>query len=258
MPRIVTPISHLFLDSVMAQLIACHSDFLECRDHSPQFDSSKQILFHSDIEPAHTLTQQDFDYLKKIKTDKPNLELVSFHLASCYHSPILEGGLFMPGGHHYSRSELMRNARENFIKIKEIFGPKIKIAVENNNHYNTPAYENITDPEFISEVVYTNEIFFLYDIAHAKVSAHNMLLSYEEYKTKLPLDKALQIHICKSGLRDGVAYDAHFMPEAEEWDEIKLLLTNYPLIQYLTIEYYKELEGLIQSLQYLKEQIDNE
>lgn len=258
MPSIVTPVSHLFRDPSIAQRIADNSDYLECRDHSPQFESSAQILFHTDIEPAHRLTQEDFDYLKRIKTEKPNLKLVSFHLASCYHSPILKGGLFLPGGYHYSRSELMSNARENFTKIKAIFGPEVMIAVENNNYYDTPAYEDITDPIFISEVVYTNEIFFLYDLAHAKVSAHNLGISYEAYKTKLPLDKALQIHICKSGLRDGVAYDAHFLPEAEEWDEIKLILTNFPQIQYLTIEYYKELEGLIESLQYLKMQIDNE
>lgn len=258
MVSVVTPVSHLFRNSAMAQLIADNSDFLEFRDHSPQFDSSKQILFHTDLEPAHKLTQDDFEYLEKIAKSKPNLELVSFHLASCYHNPILENGLFMPGGYCYSSSEMISNARKNFPKIKEIFGPGIKIAIENNNHYETPAYAHITDPEFISDLLYTNEISFLYDIAHAKVSSHNMGITYEAYKNKLPLDKAIQIHICKSGVRDGMAYDAHFLPDMEEWNEIKMILTMQPQIQYLTIEYYKEIEGLIQSLQYLKREINNE
>ncbi len=255
MASIVTPISHLFKREEDAKQILAHSDFLECRDHSPEFEVRPQILFHTDLQPAHKLSEEDFIYLEKVKKEKPNLALVSFHLASCYHSPLIENAVFVPGGHRYEVAELLANAAENLEKIKTILGANIKIAIENNNYYQTPAYDYITEPAFISEIINTNQIFFLYDIAHAKVSSHNAGSTYETYKASLPLNRAAQIHICKSGIKDGKAYDAHFSPDEQEWNEVTALLAEYNTIEYLTIEYYKDFSGLLTSLQELKKRI---
>lgn len=254
MPSIVTPISHLFEVQDHADLIIAHSDKLECRDHSTESDVLLQTLFHCELQPCHQLEETDFRYLEKVKKIKPELELISFHLASSCHSPELKNGIFMPGagGHEYSDIELLQNARVNFSRIKNIFGPGIKIAIENNNFYPTLAYQFITDPEFISEIVFGNDISFLYDIAHAKVSSYNLGVSYEVYKKGLPLKNAIQLHICKSGINEEMAYDAHFIPDEEEWAEVSSLLETCKTIQYLTVEYYRDVNGLIDSLKYLK------
>ena len=89
-------------------------------------------------------------------------------------------GNFIPG-EKISRRKLISNAKSNFVIIKKS-KKNIMIAVENNNHYNTEAYDYITSPKFISQIVNDNKINFLFDIAHAKISSHNMSLSYEEYK----------------------------------------------------------------------------
>jgi uncharacterized protein (UPF0276 family) len=252
MHSIVTPISHLFGIENNAARIARMSDSLECRDHSVAYDVSLQTLFHCELQPCHKLAETDFTYLEKIRDTKTELELISFHLASCYHSPVIENSVFEPGGYRYSKSELFENARINFKKIKKIFGPNVVIAIENNNFYATPAYEYVTDPEFISQVVVENNINFLYDIAHAKVSSYNLGLKYEAYKLALPLEKTVQLHICKSGIRNGAAYDAHFIPDEEEWTEIISLMKAYKGIRYFTIEYYREIDGLIGSIHNLK------
>jgi hypothetical protein len=164
----------------------------------------------------------------------------------------------VPGTKRYSREELLNNARNNIARIKKILGPKIDIAIENNNHYATPAYDYITEPSFITSVVNDNGIYLLYDIAHAKVSAHNKGITYEIYKNALPINKIIQIHICKYGLNDKMAYDAHSLPDEEEWNEVQSLLNENKGIQYLTIEYYKEIDGLLSSLQQLKKVVSNE
>jgi uncharacterized protein (UPF0276 family) len=258
MISIVTPVSSLFLDEHNAKMIDKHSDFLECRDHSPVSDFSRQILFHTDLQPAHLLMEEDFDYIEKIRTERPQLKLFSFHLASCYHDPVIENGIFVEGSKRYSREELFNNAKHNIARIKKILGPKIAVAIENNNHYLTSAYDYVTDPKFISSIVNDNSIYLLYDIAHAKVSAYNMGITYEEYKSGLPLRKTIQIHICKSAVNDKMAYDAHLLPDEDEWTEVRSLLNNYNEIQYLTIEYYKEIEGLLSSLKKLKKVVSNE
>jgi uncharacterized protein (UPF0276 family) len=258
MISIVTPVSSLFVDQHNAQIIDKHSDFLECRDHSPASDYSRHILFHTDLQPAHILTEEDFEYIEKIRRERPQLKLVSFHLASCYHDPDIENGLFVPGTKRYSREELLKNAKYNIDRIKKILGPDIAVAIENNNHYATPAYDYVTEPSFITTIVNDNSIYLLYDIAHAKVSAYNKGITYDAYKNGLPLHKTIQIHICKSAVNEKMAYDSHFLPDEEEWTEVRSLLNENNGIQYLTIEYYKEIDGLLSSLQQLKKAVSNE
>jgi hypothetical protein len=55
-----------------------------------------------------------------------------------------------------------------------------------------------------------------------------------------------------------MAYDSHFLPDEEEWTEVRSLLNENNGIQYLTIEYYKEIDGLLSSLQQLKKAVSNE
>ena len=123
---------------------------------------------------------------------------------------------------------------------EKIFGPEIKIAVENNNYYNTEAYQLICNPSFISKVVKDNDIFLLFDLAHAHVSSYNMDISYQSYCEQLPLDRIIQLHICKSGVNKKMAYDAHFLPDDEDFDEIEKLIKSCNNLKFFTVEYYKD------------------
>lgn len=249
MIKIATPISHLFENNKYKDEIIKLSDCLECRDRSIDDKSYSQELFHCELQPIHEWHEEEWSYLEKIKNIKEDLKLISFHMASNCSDPIIEDGMFQIGGKIYTEEEMQTNAKYNFSKIKKIFGEDIAIAVENNNYYPSDAYAIITEGSFISKIVYENNLYFLFDIAHAKVTCYNKNINYEVYKNTLPLDKAIQLHICTYDIDydRNMAYDAHLFPDDEELIEVKKNIEKYN-IKYLTVEYYKDINNLKESL----------
>ncbi len=256
MVELATPISHLFEDEVVAEEIILNSDVLECRDEEINSNYPHQDVFHCELQIQHKHDEKILSYLEKLKEQKGDLKLISFHMASSCTHPKINGRKFEVGGVELSRNEMKDNAEENVTKFREIFG-EITIAVENNNFYPTAAYNYIADPDFISEVTEENNLSFLFDIAHAKISAHNKQMEFEEYKSMLPLSRMIQVHICKPAIdEDNMAYDAHQCPDQDELNEVKDLLLEYKTIKYLTVEYYKDKENLINSLVEFKKLTD--
>lgn len=252
-PKLATPISHLFFKEENARIIIEASDCLECRDHSFKKTHSNQEVFHCDLQPIQNLGQLEFNYLENIKKNKPDLKLISFHMATCYDAPTIEDGKFIPGGNKLKSETLILNASKNITKIKELFGSTVNIAIENNNYYKTEAYDFITDPEFISTVIEQNGINFLFDIAHARVSAFNQAVSFENYISRLPLDRLIQIHISRPGFNEnGEIFDKHELPGDEEFMEVINLLKSHSTVKYLTIEYYRDANVLVSLLNRLK------
>jgi uncharacterized protein (UPF0276 family) len=255
--RIATPISSLFASQEQAEVIISWSDCLECRDHSPGASWPREELFHTDIQPIHFITENEWAHLNKIRETKPHLKLLSMHMASCCDQPVMVEGRFESGGKTCGRNELLDVAKTNISKIRKVFGAGVELAVENNNFYPTPAYRFVCDADFISEIVRENQLRFLLDIAHANITSTNQGISYQHYQQQLPLETLIQVHLSKHGIReDGHAYDAHELPGAEEFREVRALALNHSL-EYLTIEYYKSAQGLVSSLQEAKK-IKNE
>ena len=250
--KIATPISNLIVNKLNPEIIS-FSDCLETRDASINCDYSKQELFHCELQPIHVFNDLQINYLKEIKLTKPDLKLISFHLASCYENPKVIIGKFFPNGKKISEKKLIDNAKKNFVIIKKLFGEKIRIAVENNNHFNTEAYDFITKPDFIFKIVKDNKINFLLDIAHAKISAYNLKINFSNYLNKLPLNELIQIHIAKPGFDDSnEIYDKHDLPNEKDLTEVIALTKKYPTVEYLTVEYYKNADNLLQILKQLK------
>lgn len=253
MIKIATPISELFRSQENARKIMANSDCLECRDESIKSDLLKQELFHCDLQPIHKLSKLNFRYLEFIRENKPALKLLTFHVASSCKNPVLKRGMFIKRGAEYTKSQALKNAKANFTKIKRVFGKGLKFAIENTNFYPTDAYKYITEADFISKVVYENNINFLFDIAHARITAHNKGIDYDEYKQAMPIDRIIQIHLSAYQIRnDGLAFDAHNCPGRKNFVADKEFL-KYPRLQYLTVEYYKDTWKLIKSLKLLKE-----
>jgi len=69
----------------------------------------------------------------------------------------------------------------------------------------------------------------------------------------LPLDKLIQVHICQPELVAGeIGRDKHNEPNDEMFSEVVRLINKYSTIKYLTIEYYKDKDILIASIQKLR------
>lgn len=255
MIQLATPISHLFENAEEASIIQQHSDCLECRDRSLNSNSPKQYLFHCELQLIHQWTDVEHKHLKTIHQLKPDLKLISLHIASVCDKPVTVERIFQLGGKTYTEEEMHNCAKENISFVKKLFGSNVKIAVENNNYYPTPAYDIVTEANFIADVVHRNDIHFLFDIAHAKVTCHNKNISFKSYKSALPLDKAIQIHICSFAINHetNVAFDAHDIPNDEELAETALIISDYPSVEYLTVEYYRDIKNLTLSLQKVRQ-----
>lgn len=255
MVRIATPISSLFNDKENARRIISLSDCLECRDQSIKSELLNQELFHCELQPIHEFSKAKLKYLELIKRRKSDLKLLTFHVASSCNRPYIRNGMFEKAEKEYTEKQALRNAKNNFKEIKIIFGDKIGLAIENTNFYPTNAYKYITEAGFISRIIYENNIQFLFDLAHARITAHNNNIDYEKYMHSLPLDRIIQIHISSCGVRkDGLAFDAHDYPRKEEYIEVKRLIKD-GFVRYLTVEYYKDTARLMRSLKLLKELI---
>jgi uncharacterized protein (UPF0276 family) len=259
--KIATPISHLFKERACAEIIVANSDCLECRDHSPK-ENNIQLheLFHFEIQIIHHIREEDFLYIENTILANPNLKLVSFHVASCCDKPVLvmeeeppnRYAIYHLGGTKYTYEQMQETAAKNIARIKSFLPPGILICVENNNYLLSPAYDDVIEPRFLSDLVFHNDIYFLYDIAHAHISAINMRVTFEEYYNGLPLSRIKQIHICMFGMRkNNIAFDAHYAPDDFIYDELRKVLSGKEVL-YITVEYYKEIDGLIRSLKYLK------
>ncbi|NQV00057.1 MAG: DUF692 family protein [Parcubacteria group bacterium] len=246
MIQLATPISKLFRDKTKSQEIIYKSSCLECREESLEKEELRQYLFHFDKNIICPWSNHDKEFILLAFKLKKDLKLITFHLAAACSEPILKEGIFYSGGREYSLQEMFFNIRANINWLKKHKGKRnITIAVENNNYYPTEAYRHITDTDFIAQVVIDNNIMFLFDLAHAKITTHNKAIMYETYLKELPLDRMIQLHVSKYSVNDqGLAYDAHELPDESLYQEVKEILVKFHP-EYLTVEYYEDADKLI-------------
>ena len=257
--KICLPVSHHFDSKEKVKKLRDLDlyDFLEVRPNKIDYEEEieKQVAFHADnIQPIHNLKDADFRFVEKIAKNKKNLEIISFHCAwAC--DEILETGIVAyPAGKICTRDEMYLNAEKNLKIIKNILGNNVLIAIENNNYYPTPAYENVCEPSFLRDVVFNNNINFLFDNAHARVSSHNLGVEYLDYKNQLPLEKMVQIQFCQPSIPEKVeemALDVHDVPNEKNVTEVLETSLKHK-VQYITPEYYKDFDKLVEFLKTLR------
>jgi uncharacterized protein (UPF0276 family) len=254
---IATPVSELFRDPTVAKQIMAHSDCLEGRDHYEQEEGRTEV-YHCDSQPIHELSDDELDMLKGIAQKNKRLKLITFHLASACDAPVLSGFMFLPGGKQRDKDELLQTANRNIEQIRRIFGDQVMIGVENNNYFPTEAYNHVTEPDFICDIVSQNGIYLLLDLAHAKITSSNREVSYQDYLGALPLKRVIQVHISLPGYNamQRISFDAHEAPGEAELREAIELQRRCPSLRYFTIEYYKEARRLIGLLKQLRGMIN--
>lgn len=246
---IVTPISHLstndlFLDTVLKY------GALEARDHFvlPKH-FSHIVLYHSELELQKCWDDSCKEQLRQKLSLYWNLQAISFHMVTCFPTYILENGVAQGIGDQLSTETMLMNAFENCNWLKKYF-PDLKILVENNNDLGSSAYDIVTDPGFISRIVLENDINFLYDHAHAMISAFNRRTPLNTYVDNLPNQKLLQIHLSEPSFSNDMAIDSHNPPSMKQLEFCMSRFKNKAI--YFTVEFYKsltELETCIRTLQ---------
>ena len=254
--QIATPISHQVENEYYGKEISDVSDCLEVRERSLDSKCENQFLFHIDIDLTHKWDENLREYLKNSLSKKTDLKLVTMQATRCCHGENIINGMFQLDGKIYSRQEMFDYSIENTKWLRNILNDNVSIGLENNNYYPSPAYDIVADGDFITQVLEENNLFLLFDIAHAMVTAHNKKISYGQYISTLPFEKLIQLHICQPELPEGgIARDAHNEPNHEMYLEVLRLIKKYPTIKYLTIEYYRDKNILIGSIKKLRQLI---
>jgi uncharacterized protein len=74
-----------------------------------------------------------------------------------------------------------------------------------------------TEPKMITEVIRQTGCGLLLDIDHARVSAHYMGISLEDYVTQLPTDRLMELHMTGTKLNKEGWLESHYEMQEEDW-----------------------------------------
>ena len=253
--ELATPVSHLFEDRATAKKIIAVSDCLEARERNLDKTFENQRLFHIDIDIVHEWDDERRAYLSNAFQRLPSLELATLQVAANCDDPNYDGVMFTHGGRRYDRSEMFAEAKKNVAWLRDTLPPHVSLGIENNNYYPTESYDDVTDPDFLYSLIVANDLYLLLDIAHAMVTAHNTKSTFETYISGLPLNRCIQLHVCRPRVRDdGLAVDAHDAPD-DAMIEMTLDLTKRAPVKYVTVEFYRDADILIDSLKQLRSKL---
>ncbi|MDR2724662.1 MAG: DUF692 family protein [Candidatus Adiutrix sp.] len=124
------------------------------------------------------------------------------------------------------------------------------LAAENYNYYPTGLYGPVTDPDFIRAHLAEFDLGLVLDLAHARVTAHNLGVDPAAYLAALPLERTAEIHLSRPWLPPPAsrlaAADAHEAPGPEEWRILRAILEDTRLSPRVPVfvEYYGNLSKL--------------
>jgi hypothetical protein len=252
MHKIVTPVSHLFFNKKNAEKISKNSDHLEIRERTLNLSFKNEKFFHCDDDLTLPWSKDFKNQFEQIIKRKKYLKYITFQATRCCANAKIVNKVFIVSGKIFSRKEMLNEAKKNTQWLRKKFGNMFRIGLENNNYYPTKAYDVIADADFISQVVRENKLFFLFDLAHAQVTASNKKINYQEYLESLPMDLMLQMHICRPRIDKKISRDTHYLPNKKMFKEVKLLANKYKNLKFFTIEYYKDTKKLINNINSLK------
>ncbi len=252
MHKIVTPVSHLFFNKKNANIIAKHSDYLEIRERTIDLSFENEVFFHCDEDLTLPWSKSLKIKLEKIINKKKKLKYLSFQSTRCCANGLIKNKVYVLSGKKFSKNEMIKEAKKNTLWIKKKFKNRFRIGLENNNYYPTKAYDIIADGDFISKVVRDNKLFFLFDLAHAQVTASNKKINFNDYVETLPMDLMLQMHICRPKINKKISRDTHFLPNKRMFKEVKYFADKYKNLKFFTIEYYRDTKKLVKNIKDLK------
>lgn len=252
---LLTPISELFADQTVADQISAVSDCLELRPELTENTWRADNVTHAHISDPDLDINLPWSDSKKSRLVqyllqyRDSLHTLSFHVARNSQQTFIDGlGRYALYGKPMTAEAMIENVASNTSWVRKQMNTTVLI--ENNNYHPTGAYEIVCDPDFLSDVIEASGSGFLLDVAHAKVSAHNLGISDKNYFGGLPLDATKQIHLSKPAIHNGQsAIDAHEIPTTEDLRQCIALLANQVIEDTpVTVEYYKSAEKLVEVL----------
>ena len=135
------------------------------------------------------------------------------------------------------------NIHEHMSKQIQIFKRNISVPLLLENTPDSPKDRIMFDhhpyimPEQFSRLFVENDVSFLLDLTHAKITAQYRGFDIHDYIRQLPLDRVVEIHVNGSGYdKDGFPEDTHQAMEKEDYKLLDWVL-NYANPDIVTLEY---------------------
>lgn len=115
----------------------------------------------------------------------------------------------------------------------------VPLLLENYNYHPTNAYDYVCEPETFSDLIDAIGCAVLLDLAHARISAHNLgWADPRAYLQALPLPKVREIHINRPQVDPalGQMLDRHLPIQADDLDLLRWTLAHTPAVEAITLE----------------------
>jgi uncharacterized protein (UPF0276 family) len=135
------------------------------------------------------------------------------------------------------------NIYEKMCENIQIFKNNMSVPLLLENIPDTPEDRVVYDhypyfkPEQIRRLLVDNNVSFLLDITHAKITAQYHRLDVYDYISQLPLDRIVEIHVNGSGFdKDGFPADTHESMKDEDYKLLEWVL-NHSKPDIVSLEY---------------------
>ena len=158
-------------------------------------------------------------------------------------------GQVTPRSETQPRSRVYLNTCHNVARLKRWLA--VPLLLENPAYQPNSAYEYACEPLFLTAVLDAVDCGFLLDVAHARVSAHNLGFDEERYFRSLPLFRVREVHATGSRLREGAMTGAHEPLQDEDWETLAFTLARTKP-EVVTLEYTRDKDLLRDQLQRLR------
>jgi len=233
------PVSHLIDRENYSSIPGIKA--LEYKEVGPIFGNELERIFHSN----YGIMQKEFigyfngivDFLNGNK-----FLLFSFDFGPAVEKVSVKDHYYVTESRILSKTEIQDKISENLDYVKKKF--RGILAVENLNYFPTPAYEHVCEPDFLRHVIEGAGLYLVLDIAHAKISAHNLGYDVRQYLSSLPLDRVREVHLSAPGIKGDVWRDLHDEPGDDEYALLDFVRAKTVHGFYVTVEYYKDLAVL--------------
>lgn len=191
--------------------------------------SQREVMFHGYIGHGSNIADADFqenrdndlqrDYFKRANTP-----YVSTHINRGPDDPATE-------------EEITERIKNNIQFLKDEFG--MRVILENVPYnFNKPYNRFMVMPEYITKMVNDNDCGFLFDIGHARAAAERVGIPFDEYVSRLPMDKLVEVHLAGSMLtKAGYLAPNHSKMHDEDYEFLEWAIQNCPTLETITLEY---------------------
>ena len=217
-----------------------------------QARSHRPLLLHNMPAPFALNQPDPFDKAVMAQAERL-LDLADppwFSLNFCLSVKALEyGGQIRPRSKPQSRSRVYLNTCRNAVRLKRWLS--VPMLLENFDYHPNSAYEYVCEPLFMTAALDAVDCGFLLNVAHARVSAHNLGFDEKRYFRSLPLFRVREVHASGSRLREGAMVDAHEALQDEDWEALAFVLARTEP-EVVTLECTKDKEKLRDQLQRLR------